>query len=285
MTDSLAPRLSDRLAAGTPLVVPGVFDALSAVLAERAGFEALFVSGSALSLSQLARPDVGLVTLTELADAVTRIALRVDVPLLVDGDFGFGSALNVTRTIQLLERAGASGIQIEDRLEAASPGLLACRPVVETAVMLDKIAAALDSRVSAGTIISARTDALYSNGLEDALERAQRYAEAGADMVFVEGCVSREARQRASGHLAARCPLLFNAGILPPGSPPSPEELSGLGYAVILFPGAAVKAAASAMDEGLRSLAGWQAGRGYALPGFDVGASINAGGFLARFVR
>lgn len=285
MTGAPALSLRERLAMGRPLVVPGVFDTLSAVLAERAGFEALFVSGSAVALSQLARPDVGLVTLTELADTVARISLRVDVPLLVDGDFGFGGTLNVARTVQLLERAGASGIQIEDRLEATPPALLARRPVVDTAVMLDKIAAALDARSRPGTVISARTDALYSNGFEDALERATRYAEAGADMVFVEGCAGREARQRAGERLAGSCPLLFNAGILPPGSSPSLDELAGQGFAVILFPGTAIAAAAAGMDGGLRGLAGWQAGGDFHAPGFDFSTSIDASGFMARFTR
>ena len=284
MTGSPVMSLADRLEAGPPLVVPGVYDALSAVLAQRAGFEALFVSGSALALSQLARPDVGLVTLTELADTVTRISLRVDVPLLVDGDFGFGSPLNVARTVQLLERAGASGIQIEDRIEATPPAMLAHRPVVGAAVMLDKIAAALDARASSKTLISARTDAVYSHGLEDALDRAERYREAGADLVFVEGCTTRESQQQACSRLAGRCPLLFNTGILKSQSP-SVAELAGLGYAVILFPGAAISAAGSAIDAALQGLAGWKAGSAWSPPVFDSSRSIETDRFIARFTR
>jgi len=275
--------LSTRLAQRPGLVATGVFDALSAVLAERAGFEALFLSGSALALTQLARPDVGLLTLTELADSVARISQRVQVPLLVDADHGFGNAINVSRAVQVLERAGASGIQLEDRVEAALPADLGRRPVVGTEIMLGKLRAALDARRSPTTIISARTDAFYSAGLDDALERAERFIETGADMVFVEGCVSDQDRRRVVAQLSARAPVLFNTSILPPEQLPPCAELAALGYAVILFPAVAVAAAGAAMQESLAGLQAWTKGAGFAPAAFDAGASIGSGPFMKKF--
>ncbi len=275
--------LATRLAERRPLVAAGVFDALSAVLAQRAGFEAVFLSGSALALTQLGRPDVGLLTLTELADVVSRVAARVDVPVLVDADYGFGNAINVYRTVQVLERAGASGIQLEDRVAAAPPVDLARRPVVSAGVMVDKISAALDARESANTVISARTDALYSTSLDDTLSRAECYLDAGADMIFVEGCVTDSARREVAGRLASRTPLLFNAGILDPADLPGFGDLEALGYRAILFPGAAVAAAASAMQRALTELRAWSEGGVFVPASVDLGASIDASAFLDRF--
>jgi len=278
-TPDLATLLTER----RTVVVAGVFDALSAVLAQRAGFEALFLSGAAVALTQLARPDVGLVTLTETADLVTRICLRVDLPLLVDGDFGFGNAINVSRTVEVLERAGAGGIQLEDRVEAAAPASLRQRPVVPATVMVDKLHAAVDARRSRHTVVSARTDAFFSHGLDDALERAEWYIEAGADMVFVEGCVADQDRRTVIQRLSPRAPVLFNAGILPADKLPTCAELSSLGYAVILFPANAVSAAGAALENAFRDLKGWSAGGGLSPVAFDDSTGISAGAFMARF--
>jgi 2-methylisocitrate lyase-like PEP mutase family enzyme len=285
MTAPQATTLAALLARRQTVAVTGVFDALSAVLAARAGFEALFVSGSAVAMAQLARPDVGLVTLTEMADLVARICLRVDVPVLVDGDFGFGNAINVSRTVQVLEQAGASGIQLEDRVEAAAPRNLARRPVVDAAVMVDKLHAALDARRLPSTVISARTDALYSHGLDDALERAQRYVEAGADMVFVEGCVAGHDRRRVIERLAPRAPVLFNAGILKPADLPPWADLSGVGYAMVLFPANAISAAGAGMEEAFGELQAWRGGGTLSPVGFDASAGIGAGEFMTRFMH
>jgi 2-methylisocitrate lyase-like PEP mutase family enzyme len=216
---------------------------------------------------------------------VTRICLRVDLPMLVDGDFGFGNAINVSRTVEVLERAGASGIQLEDRVEAAVPGTLRQRPVVAADVMVDKLRAAVDARRSRHTVISARTDALFSNGLEDAMERAERYIEAGADMVFVEGCVADRDRRSVIRRLSARAPVLFNAGILPPTGMPTCAELSSLGYAVILFPANAVSAAGAALENAFRQLKDWSAGGGLSPASFDASGAISAGAFMTRFTQ
>ncbi|MEE4185661.1 MAG: isocitrate lyase/PEP mutase family protein [Gammaproteobacteria bacterium] len=275
--------LAARLAADRPVLAVGVFDALSAVIAEQTGFEALFLSGSSLALTQLARPDVGLLTLTELADATSRICERVTVPLLVDADHGFGNALNVSRAVRTLERAGASGIQLEDRVEAVLPKHISERPVVAVTTLVDKIRAAVDARVSATTVISARTDAMYSHGLSAAIERAQRCIEAGADMVFVEGCKSADDRRAVVEALAGQRPVLFNTSIMPAEAIPAYEVLAAAGYAVILFPGIAASAAGGAVQTTLDRLQGWAAGGELPRSDFNAATVIGTAAFLKPF--
>lgn len=248
--------LKQRLAQPDILQAPGVYDALTAALAEKAGFEAVFVSGSAVAYSQLARPDIGLVSMSEMADTVTRIRDRVDIHLFVDADSGFGNALNVARTVRAFERAGASGIQIEDQLDSKPVDQVLARPLVSPEVMVGKLKAALDARLSSETVISARTDAMFTNGLDDALDRAQRYAETGADMVFVEGIKTSEDRGRLCGLLSDKVPLLYNA--LKPGADgvPSPSELQSEGYRVVLFPAAVMGSVANAAWQALNKLNG-----------------------------
>jgi len=248
--------LKQRLAQDDILRAPGVYDSLTAALAEKAGFEAVFVSGSAVAYSQLARPDVGLVSMSEMADTVARIRDRVDIDLFVDADSGFGNALNVARTVRAFERAGASGIQIEDQLDSKPVDQVLTRPLVSPDAMVGKLKAALDARLSPNTVISARTDAMFTTGLEDALERAQRYAETGADMVFVEGIKSAEDRARLCELLSAKVPLLFNT--LKPGAEgvPTPAALQQEGYSVVLFPYTVMGSVANAAWQALNRLSG-----------------------------
>lgn len=248
--------LKQRLAQTEILRAPGVYDSLTAALAEKAGFEAVFVSGSAVAYSQLARPDIGLVSMSEMADAVARIRDRVDIHLFVDADSGFGNALNVARTVRAFERAGASGIQIEDQLDSKPVDQVLTRPLVSPDAMVGKLKAALDARLSPDTVVSARTDAMFTTGLEDALERAQRYAETGADMVFVEGIKSAEDRARLCELLSAKVPLLFNT--LKPGAEgvPTPAELQQQGYSVVLFPYTVMGSVANAAWQALNRLNG-----------------------------
>ena len=278
---TFAARLAERPA----VIVPGVFDALSATLAQRAGFEAVFLSGSALAYTQLGRPDVGLLTSTELVAVTSRVCDRVKIPVLVDADQGYGNAMNVYRTTRMLERAGASAIQIEDRVESVAPADVDSRPLVDTDVMVDKIHAALDARSSENTVISARTDALYSRGPEDALERAARYREAGADMIFVEGCVTDENRRRVADRFAGRVPILFNAGIVDSSSLPGHDELEELGYSVILFPGVIVSAVVRAQQRALAELDVWQTGEPNTSEPATVAEAIESRDFLAKFSR
>jgi 2-methylisocitrate lyase-like PEP mutase family enzyme len=251
-----AQSLKDRLAQTAIVRAPGIYDALTAALAEKAGFEAVFVSGSAVAFSQLARPDIGLVSMTEMADVVARVRDRVDIHLFVDADSGFGNALSVARTVRAFERAGASGIQIEDQIDVKPDGQETTRPLVSADAMVGKIKAALDARHDGNTVISARSDAMFSTGLDDAMDRAARYAEAGADMVFVEGLKTAGERHRLCDLLSGKVPLLFN--LMKPGADgmPTPDGLQGEGYSVVLFPGTAIGAASNAAWQALNLLNG-----------------------------
>ncbi|WP_240633760.1 isocitrate lyase/PEP mutase family protein [Caulobacter flavus] len=236
---SAATRLRERLAAGPDgrrrlLAAPGCYDGFSALLVEQAGFEAAFLSGAALSLARLGRPDVGLVAVGELADAVRAIADRVDIPLIVDIDTGFGNALNTQRTVKVLERAGAAAVQLEDQTFPKRCGHIRGKGVIPVAEMVGKVRAAVDARSE--TLIIGRTDALGVEGPQAALDRAEAYLEAGADIVFVEGPRTLEETKAVADRFAARVPLVHNlveGGItaLRTGA-----ELQDLGFAIALHP-------------------------------------------------
>jgi 2-methylisocitrate lyase-like PEP mutase family enzyme len=246
--------LRDLLKQGRVIAMPGVYDALSAHVAVRAGFEGVFLSGSAVAYTQLGRPDISLVTMSEIANVLERIRDRIDVPILVDADSGFGNALNVARTVKVFERAGASAIQIEDQINHKRPNDLTARPLVPLSEMVGKIKAALDARQSEHTLISARSDAPFSVGFDETLERAQAYADAGADIVFVEGLSELAHLEKLCATFKGRKPLLHN--VLDGGKSPvqSVGELKALGYSIVLFPGTAVQSAATAMEKALGTL-------------------------------
>src|SRR6186997_96215 len=207
MTDTT---LRTRLAAPPILVAPGVYDALTAHLAERAGFSAVYVSGAGIAYTRLGRPDIGLVAMSEVADTVALIRDRVGSHLIVDADTGYGNALNVARTVRLFERAGASAIQIEDQTLPKRCGHLDEKTVIPAPEMAGKIAAAVDARHSAETLIVARTDSVAVEGFERAIERAHLYAEAGADMLFVEAPRTAEQLQAITAALGNTRPLMAN---------------------------------------------------------------------------
>ena len=241
--------LKARLAQPKILLAPGVFDALSALLAEQAGFEAVYLSGASVAYTRLARPDIGLVTATEVETTVANIRERVAVPIIVDADTGFGNAINVQRTVRMLERAGASAIQLEDQSLPKRCGHLDGKTLVAAAEMTGKIKAALDARQSAATLIVARTDAVAVEGLEAALDRAEGYADAGADVLFVEALRTAEQMQAAVARLAGRAPLLAN--MVEGGKTPilPAAELEALGFSIAIFPGGLVRALAFAAQE------------------------------------
>lgn len=249
------PSLRDRLAHPPIVVAPGVYDALTATIAERAGFPALYVSGAAIAYTRLGRPDIGLVSMTEVAETVTLIRDRVDLPLVVDADTGYGNALNVARTVRLLERAGASAIQLEDQTFPKRCGHLADKTIVSATEMAGKIRAAVDARRSAETLIIARTDAVAIDGIDRAIERAQRYAEAGADLLFVEAPRSREQLGRITAALGGMKPLMAN--MVEGGQTPLAEasELQALGFQLVIFPGAIVRALARTAQDFYATLA------------------------------
>lgn len=244
---SLATTLRALIAAPPILVTPGVYDAFSAYRAQEAGFKAVFVSGSALAAMHLGRPDIGLLTLGEIAEVTGRIADRVSIPLFVDADQGFGNAYMTARTMQVLERSGASGVQIEDQLDTKPCNDPLGRPLVPVPVMLDKIRAMLDARTDEAVVVSARTDAVTTEGVDAALDRAAAYAEAGADMIFVENLKARRDMERLVALIGPKKPLLHN--LLRAGEDvQDAATLEAIGYSVALFPGVAVQAAGAALD-------------------------------------
>lgn len=216
------------------LSLPGCWDGLSALLIEQAGFPAAFLSGGALSMARLGRADVGLVAITELLDAVMAIRDRIGLPLLVDGDTGFGNALNVQRTVRMLERAGASAIQIEDQTFPKRCGHLAGKSVVPLGQAVGRIGAALDARHHA--LIVARTDALAVEGFASAVDRAEAFLAAGADLVFIEGPRDVAELTQIGARFGSRVPLVHNL-VEGSGSPVNDgAALEALGFAVALHP-------------------------------------------------
>ncbi|QLC26378.1 isocitrate lyase/PEP mutase family protein [Parasphingopyxis algicola] len=247
LSPSPTSNLRDRITAPEILVTPGVYDAFSAYRAEVAGFEAVFVSGSALAATHLGRPDIGLLDASELSVIVARIAERVTIPIFVDADQGFGNSYAVARCVAMLERAGAAGIQIEDQQEIKPASAPLSRPLISLQIMTDKIHAALDARRDRSLMISARTDAMSSAGLGEALERTDAFIEAGADMVFAESISRKRDMEQLVRTVAGRVPILHN--LLREGDDvSSAAELTELGYSVALFPGVALGAVGAALD-------------------------------------
>ena len=240
--------LKERLGAGEPLLEPGVYDALSALLAEQAGFEALYLSGASIAYTRLGRPDIGLTTATEVAQTLASITDRVALPVIVDADTGFGNALNTRRTVREFERAGASMIQLEDQTFPKRCGHLDGKGVVPVGEMQGKLRAALDARRGAATLILARTDAVAVEGLDAALERAERYLECGVDALFIEALRSVDQMDAACARFAGRVPLLAN--MVEGGKTPvqSAAELGRRGFRIVIFPGGAARAVAHTLQ-------------------------------------
>ena len=248
-TPAASSGLKLRLSQGGVVLAPGVFDALTASLAASAGFEALYLSGAAIAYTKLGRPDIGLVTMTEAADSLAHVCERVETPVIVDADTGYGNALNVQRTVRLFERAGAAAIQIEDQTFPKRCGHLSDKSVVSAQEMIGKIKAALDARRSEETIIIARTDAVAVEGFEAAVERANRYAEAGAEVLFVEAPRTTAQLAAVAKALGSRAPLMAN--MVEGGKTPilSSQELEAIGFRLVIFPGAIVRALAFAAQD------------------------------------
>ena len=250
MTDSLRQRLSRP----PILIAPGVYDPLTALIAERAGFEALYVSGAAIAYTRLGRPDIGLVSMSEVIETVGLIRDRVATHLVVDADTGYGNALNVERTVRLMERAGANAIQLEDQDFPKRCGHLDDKTLISAPEMVGKIKAAVDARRFADTLIIARTDAVAVEGFERAVARAALYREAGADMLFIEAPRERAELGRIAALMGKATPLMANMveGGKTPLLPAS--ELQELGFAFVIFPGAIVRVLAKAAEEFYGSL-------------------------------
>jgi methylisocitrate lyase len=226
--------------------MPGVYDALSARLAARAGFEVVFVSGYGMSATQLGEPDFGLLTASEVVTTATRVCAAVDVPVVVDADTGYGNAVNVTRTVRDLARVGAAGIFLEDQVWPKRCGHMQGKRVISTAEQVGKLRAAVEARGDDDLLIVARTDARQAVGLEEAIARALAYREAGADALFVEAPETVDELRE----IGRRLPPPLVANMVEQGATPdlSAEELMALGFQWIVYPVAGLLAAAHAMQ-------------------------------------
>lgn len=238
--------LRNMLHAREIVVAPGVYDALVALIAEQAGARALYLSGAAIAYTRFGRPDIGLVSMAEVADTIAALRDRVALPLIVDVDNGFGNALNVQRTVRVCERMGASALQIEDQTLPKRCGHLAGKSLISAAEMSGKIRAAVDARRTEDTLIAARTDAIAVEGIEAALDRSELYVEAGADMLFVEAPRTLDEMQQIVRRFADRVPLMAN--MVEGGKTPmlNAAELEAMGFSLVIFPGGIVRALARA---------------------------------------
>ncbi|MGH2859140.1 MAG: isocitrate lyase/PEP mutase family protein [Solirubrobacteraceae bacterium] len=236
-----------------PLILPGAPDALAARMIESLGFDAVYITGAGATNTRLGMPDLGLITLTELADTVEAVREAVAIPIVVDADTGFGGPLNVRRTVRMLERRGANAIQLEDQTFPKRCGHFAGKEVIPTAEMVAKLQAALDARTDPSLMIIARTDARQTHGLEAAIERAQRYREAGADIIFVEAPESKHELSEI-GRRLNEVPLLVN--IVEGGATPQlpAEELGSLGFSIVLYANSALRGAMHGMRAVLEHL-------------------------------
>jgi len=253
-TDNESPKkVLRRLAeARRGVLVPGAFNALSARVIEDLGFEAIYVTGAGVTNMHFGLPDQAFMGLHDIAEHTARIRDAVKLPLLVDADTGFGNALNVRHTVRVLERAGADCIQLEDQVSPKRCGHFAGKAVIDTAEMLGKIKAAVDARTDAGMLVMARTDAAAVHGFEAAIERAQQFSEAGADILFVEAVTSADEVRALPRRLGK--PQLMNMVI--GGKTPTfgAEELGALGYGLVLYANAALQGAVAGMQRALTVL-------------------------------
>jgi carboxyvinyl-carboxyphosphonate phosphorylmutase len=249
-----AARLRELLGSGELIVAPGAFDPLAARLVEEAGFPAVYMTGFGTSAALLGRPDVGLLTMTEMADNAGRIAACVDIPVIADADTGYGNPLNVIRTVGAYEAAGVAGIHIEDQVAPKKCGHMEGKQVIAAAEMAQKVRAAVEARTNPDFVIIARTDARAVEGLERALDRARLYRQAGADVLFIEAVVTEEEAAEAVRAFPG-VPLLFNWAEGGKTPPVSLARLRELGYRIVIFPISTLLAATAAMRGILREIA------------------------------
>ena len=239
-----------------PIVIaPGVYDPLTALIASQAGFQSLYVSGAAIAYTRLGRPDIGLVSMSEVVETVALVGDRVEANLIVDADNGYGNAMNVERTVRLFEKAGAHAIQLEDQNFPKRCGHLDDKSLISADEMTGKIKAAVDSRRSQDTLIIARTDAVAVEGLDRAIERTSMYRQAGADVLFVEAPKTREDLANIVGRIGGEIPLMAN--MVEGGKTPilSGPELEAIGFSLVIFPGGIVRTLARTAVDYYASLA------------------------------
>jgi len=253
MSENRGERLRRAVASAAPLKIPGAINAYCALLAERAGFEALYLSGAGVANASFGLPDLGITTLHDVLEDARRITAATDLPLLVDADTGWGGAFNIARTTREMMRAGAAGMHIEDQEQAKRCGHRPNKATVPSAEMCDRIKAAVDARDDDGFVVMARTDAFAREGREATIARCRAYVEAGADMIFAEAL--RALDDYASFTRALEVPVLANStefGVTPPFTA---EELGAAGVRLILYPLSAFRAMSKAAEAVYRTIA------------------------------
>ncbi|MFC1862478.1 oxaloacetate decarboxylase [Thermodesulfobacteriota bacterium] len=254
------------------LIMPAAYDAVSSMIIEQVGFKATTISGHATSASLLGKPDLSLVTLTEMANHTRNICEAVDIPVLVDGDTGHGNVLNVIRTVREFEKAGAAGLFIEDQKFPKRCGHLEGKQVISTEEMVAKIKAAVDTREDPDFIIQARTDALATHGIDEAIDRANTYREAGADLLFVEAPTTKEEIIKINKEVDAPTVAIQGEGAKTPMT--TAKELEKIGFNVVVYPGSALYAAGWAVRGVMEELMAKGTTKGYMdrmydFPGFN----------------
>ena len=231
------------------LLAPGIYDALSGLIAEQSGARAVYLSGASIAYTRFGRSDVGLVSVSEVHDTLAAVTDRIQIPVIVDADTGFGNALNVQRTIRNFERAGAAAIQIEDQSFPKRCGHLDGKILIKRDEMVGKVKAAVDARTASDTLIIARTDARAVEGLQEAIDRAHAYQEAGADILFIEAPRSFDEMKTIRKSFHVSIPLLAN--MVEGGKTPvkTAKDLKKIGFNIVIFPGGAVRAATFQLQE------------------------------------
>jgi len=265
-------RLRRMLAEPGLIVAPGAYDGFSARLIEAAGFSAVYMTGAGTAASHLGQPDLGLTTLTEMATHASHLAGCISLPLIADADTGYGNALNVVRTVREYEKAGVAGLHLEDQVAPKKCGHIAGKQIVSATEFADKIRAAVEYKTDPDLVIIARTDARAVSGLDDAIERANLYREAGADVIFFEAPQSLAEIERVAREVKA--PLLAN--MVQGGKTPAVKvsELERLGFKIVIFPGVCMRAAVPAMESALQRLkqsgTDWPEGDGPVMGPMDI---------------
>lgn len=245
-------KLRELLAAKEILVAPGAHDALTAKIIEKTGFSAVYMTGYGQAASHLGTPDVGLLTMTEMLARANNFASAVDIPVIADGDTGFGNAVNVMRTVRQYEMAGVAAIQLEDQVAPKKCGHMTGRQVIPMEEMVGKIKAAVEARQNPDFVIIARTDARTVHGIDEAIRRGKAYEEAGADVIFIESPESVEEMKMITSNF--KVPVLAN--MVEGGRTPllTTNELEGIGYNLVIFPTASTYITAQAMKNLMEEL-------------------------------
>ncbi len=243
------------------LIMPAAYDAVSSIIIEQVGFKATTISGHATSATVLGKPDLSLLTLTEMVNQTRNICEAVNIPVLVDGDTGHGNVLNVMRTVKEFEKAGAAGLFIEDQTFPKRCGHLEGKQVIPTEEMVAKIKAAVDAREDSDFVIQARTDALATHGIDEAIDRANIYKEAGADLLFVEAPITEEDLTRINKDVKGPTVAIQGEGAKTPLT--TVKALEKIGFDVVVYPGSALYAAAWAIENVMKELKNNGTTKGY----------------------